>query len=93
MVQHILGFFGGVLWVQGHEHRANLGNREGREEELGAIRQDKGDAVALAHAQLKKTVGDAIDFARDLAVTPVPSLKNQRQFIGMALGSRTEQLG
>ncbi|HKY09222.1 MAG TPA: hypothetical protein VJQ55_13305, partial [Candidatus Binatia bacterium] len=90
VVQHVLGFLSGVLGVERHENRANLGHSKSGEEKLGTVRQQEGDPVTLFDSDPNKTIGDAIDRALELRVGPPALFENQRQLIRMLRYARAE---
>ena len=73
MIQHILGFLGGILWIERHEDGPNLGNRKVAKRNSAQFGKTK-RCGRLATPSLK-TIGDPIDCAGNLAVTPALSLK------------------
>jgi len=92
MVENILGFLCRILRIERHEHRANAGCRENGKQELGTVRQQKRDPFTVFHSQPQKPVGNPIDFALHLTVSPKVSPECQGEFVRMTLYAVAEQL-
>jgi hypothetical protein len=68
MVQHVPDLVGGKSGIDRNEDRADFGGGENGEEKLGTIREKQGDLVSLPDAEAKEGIGDAINFALEIAI-------------------------
>jgi len=89
---------GGVRHVRGHEHRAEAGGREPRDQDLGAVAQVDDDAVAPADVALGEAARAAADLGGELVVgqlrdSLVAVLEDEERAVAVRLGALLEDVG